>query len=224
MSPQLSIARLYANFDLPVVADVDCGQMCAPNNPSGKPFCCDICHAVPVAYTEEWEYLRCRTDLWLPWRGDECASTTPEEIADLRAQLPDDVLYLACAGPAHCQRSYRALSCREFPFFPYVTANYRFIGLSVEWQFERVCWVIQNLGRVDLAYRQAFVATFDAIFAVRDDIFESYAAISEEMRAEFMQRHRRIPILHRNGRNYLLSPRSERMQVADFSPKMSSMT
>ncbi len=209
----LSIARLYADFDLPVVADVDCGQMCAPNNPHGKPFCCDICHAVPVAYPEEWDYLHPRTDLWHVWRGDECDSTTPQEIADLRAQLPDDSLYLACLGPARCVRPYRALSCREFPFFPYVTADYRFVGLSIEWEFEQVCWVLQNLGQVSAAYRQAFVATFDAIFAARDDIFESYAAISEQMRAEFARRRRRIPILHRNGKNYLLSPGSERMRA-----------
>ena len=66
------IRALYAGFDTPVTA-LDCGQMCAPHNPSGKPFCCDICHAVPAAYESEWRALEPVTDLWHVWRGDECA-------------------------------------------------------------------------------------------------------------------------------------------------------
>ena len=46
------------------------------------------------------------------------------------------MLLLACQGPAHCQRPFRALSCRQFPFFPYITADDRFIGLAYEWEFE----------------------------------------------------------------------------------------
>jgi hypothetical protein len=209
-TPRLNLRALYDGFDAPVT-DFDCGQKCSPHNPSGKPFCCDICHAVPVAYRQEWDYLQRSTDLWHPWRGDECPAD-PTDPAELRTQTPDHLTLLACQGPALCQRAFRATSCRQFPFFPYITADDRFIGLAYEWSFEPVCWVISNLSAVTERYRAEFIATYDRLLADWPDEFESYAAISEEMRAEFAARRRRIPLLHRRGGYYLLSPRSERLQ------------
>lgn len=208
--PSLDIRQLYDGFDAPVTT-LDCGSRCAPFNPSGKPFCCDICHAVPVAYHPEWEYLQRSTELWHVWRGDECASE-PADPAELQQDTPEHLLLLACQGPAHCQRDYRAMSCRQFPFFPYITAGYRFLGLAYHWDFEPVCWVISHLGQVTARYRDEFIRTYDRLLAEWDEEMESYAALSEDLRAAFSARKRRIPLLHRNGGFYLLSPGSERLQ------------
>lgn len=210
LHPQIGMRQLYDQFDAPLVP-LDCGEMCASYNPSGKPFCCDICHAVPAAYHQEWGYLQSKTSLWHLWRGDECVSN-PEDPADLQAETPDSMVLLACLGPTQCQRQYRALSCRQFPFFPYVTADYRFLGLAYEWEFEDTCWVISNLARVTSAYRQEFIQTFDGLFSHWMAEMEGYAAKSEQMRAHFAMQKRRIPILHRNGGYYLLSPGSERLR------------
>jgi hypothetical protein len=205
--PALAVERLYASFSGPVTEE-DCGRHCAPFNPSGKPFCCDICQAVPAAYPAEWAYLRRRSDLWRPWRGDECS---PVDADALRADVPASMQLLACRGPVHCQREYRLLSCRQFPFFPYVTADGRFIGLTYEWQFAEVCWVISHLEAVRAGFRVDFVRVFDALLAAWPDEFENYATHSAEMRAYFRGLRRRIPILHRRGGLVLLSPGSERM-------------
>jgi hypothetical protein len=165
---------------------------------------------VPVAYRQEWEYLQVSTDLWHEWRGGECAAE-PQDPAELRAQTPDHMLLLACKGPAHCQREYRAVSCRQFPFFPYITADDRFIGLAYEWAFEPTCWVISNLDSVTETFRDEFVNFYDDLLYRWPDEFESYAGASEEMREAFASRKRRIPLLHRNGGYYLLSPISERL-------------
>jgi hypothetical protein len=209
----MDIRRLYDRFHTPITA-LDCGTKCAPHNPNGKPFCCDICSAVPAAYKPEWDYLRANTDLWHAWRGDECASE-PADPAGLLAETPDAMLLLACKGPAHCQRPFRALSCRQFPFFPYITSDYRFVGLAYEWEFEAVCWVISSLDQVSEVYRLEFIDTFDALFDRWPDEIESYAAHSEQMRAVFAARRRRIAMLHRRGGAYLLSPGSERMVRVD---------
>lgn len=210
-APLADIRALYDGFNAPV-CDFDCGQKCAPNNPSGKPFCCDICHAVPAAYQQEWTYLEGQTRLWHAWRGDECESGEKDERERLLAETPENMLLLACLGPTKCERPFRALSCRQFPFFPYVTADYRFIGLAYEWEFEQVCWVIHNLEAVTERYRSEFVQTHDRIFAYSQEIFENYHAHSQEMRAHFANLRRRIPLLHRNGGLYRLSPGSERME------------
>lgn len=220
--PRINFRHLYDCFDVPVT-EIDCGKMCAPHNPSGKPFCCDICHAVPVAYTNEWKFLEQGTDLWREWRGDKCAND-PGDPADLRAQTPAHMLLLACKGPDLCQRPFRSMSCRQFPFIPYISSNDRFLGLAYEWRFEEACWVVSNLSAVTDAFRQAFVRVYDDLLAVWPDEYESYVACSEEMREYFAEKKRRIPLLHRAGGFYLISPESERMarvnpdQFRQFGP------
>jgi hypothetical protein len=216
--PLEDIHGLYHRLDIGIIA-LDCGKKCAPYNPGGKPFCCDICHAVPAVYRREWEYLRKNTDLWHVWRGDECAHA--QEVDPLQEETPEGMVLLACKGPAHCQRNFRALSCRQFPFFPYVTEDYRFLGLAYEWEFEDRCWVISNLGRVSGAFRTRFLDLHEALFAQRQEVFESYALHSKRMRARYVKLHRRIPLLHRNGGCHLISPRSGRLQrvPADRLPR-----
>ncbi len=208
--PNLDVRKLYDNFNAPITG-ADCGLMCTPHNPTGKPFCCDICQAVPAVYQQEWEYLQARTDLWRPWRGDECVDNS-EDPAQLRAETPESMLLLACQGPAACQRAYRALSCRQFPFFPYVDSVLRFIGLAYDWEFESVCWVISRLADVSENYRKEFVRTYDQLFDRWPQEFHGYILRSEDMRAYFAAQKRRIPLIHRNGGYYLLSPASERMR------------
>jgi len=121
------------------------------------------------------------------------------------------MLLLACLGSKQCQRPYRAISCRQFPFFPDITSDYRFLGLAYAWEFEPTCWIISNLGKVTADCRQEFIRTFDDLFSQWMHEMESYAIRSEKMRSHFKAQKRRFPILHRNGGHYLLSPGSERL-------------
>ncbi len=155
--------------------------------------------------------MRQSTDLWHVWHGDECTDA-PQDPTELLVDTPDHMMLLACKGPAHCQRDFRAISCRQFPFFPYITSDLRFIGLSYEWEFEPICWVISHLEAVTEAYRSEFIQTYQALFAQWGDDLKGYAIKSEEMRDHFITIRRRIPILRRDGSYYMLSPRSERMQ------------
>ena len=206
--PLIDMRRLYDRFNASVTR-LDCGRKCSPFNSGGKPFCCDICHAVPAAHDEEWQFLRKSTDLWHSWSGNECTGSDDE--SSLMEETPEGMILLECKGPSLCQRSFRALSCRQFPFFPYVTDDYRFIGLAIEWEFEDRCWVISNLHRVEQSYRAQFIALHDALFAQRQDIFDNYAFHSERIRELFAMRRRRIPVLHRNGFDYLVSPMNGRL-------------
>jgi hypothetical protein len=167
-----------------------------------------------VVYKSEWEYLQSHTQLWHKWRGNEC----PEDPCDPMAlldQTPLHLFLLACKGPAFCEREYRATSCRQFPFFPYITSDFRFIGLTYDWEFESKCWVISQLDQVTQEYRQEFVSAFDALFSVWLEDLDSYALLSEETRDYYAVRNRRIPLLHRNGKYYLVSPKTEKLRKID---------
>jgi hypothetical protein len=105
-----------------------------------------------------------------------------------------------------------------------VTSDYRFLGLAYEWEFESKCWVISNLSSVKQEYRDESVRTYDQLFALFQDEFDNYAYHSEKLRAEFLRRRKRFPLLHRNGGVYLVSPRRERLlrvnpaQLPRFAP------
>jgi len=212
-TPLLDMRKFYNDFNAPTT-EFDCGQFCAPHNANRIPFCCDICHAVPAVYQQEWAYLLDHTDLWHEWRGDECASDQVDPQA-IRAETPAHLCLLACKGPAYCEREHRASSCRQFPFFPYITSDDRFIGLAYNWDFEDKCWVISHLDEVSDQYRKEFIDTYDQLLADWPDEYDSFYYLSEDMRAHFMKVRRRITIMHRNGGFYLVSPRSERMQKVD---------
>ena len=212
------IHAVYNAFNS-AITKLDCGNKCAPHNPNGVPFCCDICHAIPAAYTSEWNHLRKTTNLWHTYRGDECAASDSSQAGEVLADpsLPPGMISLACLGAKQCERPNRILSCRAFPFFPYISSDHRFLGLACEWEFESVCWVISNLGQVTKNYRGEFISTFDRLLATFDDVFESYEVHSQRLRAHFQSRKKRFPILHRNGHAYLVSPRNERIQKVDSS-------
>jgi len=206
---------LYNGFGSPITR-LDCGQKCSPYNENGIPFCCDTRHAVPTVYTEEWEYLCSNTDLWHLWQGE-----TDRETARLQAEKPDGQELVECQGHLHCQRQYRSLTCRAFPFFPYIDREGNFLGLSYYWAYEDRCWVISNLGVVSSEYLVEFVRTFERIFSDRPKEFENFKYHSMMMRRIFGRRHQAIPLLHRNGCFYKITPRNGRMRRVkeDLLPK-----
>jgi hypothetical protein len=211
--PRVDIRNWYDLFDTPVVP-FDCGKMCSPHNTNGKPFCCDICHAVPSVYHQEWAFLETNTDLWHLWRGDECEKN-PEDPTNLECETPDTMKLIACLGPEFCQRSFRSLSCRQFPFFPYITREYGFLGMAYNWEFEASCWVISNLGQVTSLFQQDFIQFYDEFFSTWPHELDHYAARSEEMRDIFISQKRSIPVIHRDGRMYLLRPINERLRSVE---------
>lgn len=203
------IRELYASFALPITK-VDCGQKCTPHNPSGKPFCCDICEAVPAAYESEWATVQVDSQLWHPYRGDECEASQLDDD-----EMPAGMIPLACLGHEHCERDNRLIACRQFPFFPYVSDDYEFLGLAYDVAFEEKCWVLSHLDQVTDAYRAEFVATFDKIFALFQDEFDGYALRSEILREHFAGKKREFAILLRDGGFGMVNPLSGGVRLVE---------
>ncbi len=208
LQPEI-IENIYAQFDAPITT-FDCGSKCSPYNERGVPFCCDTLHAVPTAYQEEWQYLQEHTDLWHLWLDDD-----QEETARLRAETPDAMLLIECLGQKHCQRNYRSLTCRAFPFFPYIDSSKRFLGLSYYWEYEERCWVISQLDVVTPAYRDQFVGAYDHIFTIEPEELENFGYHSQVMRQKFIEFQRLIPLIHRDGNTYQINPEDEDLNPVD---------
>jgi hypothetical protein len=199
-------AAVYEHFQAPIAA-LNCGEKCAPYNEHGVPFCCDTKHAVPTAYQAEWNYLKGNTDLWHLWHSDD-----PAESQQLQAQTPTGQVLIACQGYERCQRGFRSITCRSFPFFPYIDREGRFIGMSYYWDYEDRCWVISNLRIVSKQYRVEFIAAYDELFRRMPEELDNFQYHSAMMRRIFSRRKRAIPLLHRNGDVYKITPRNGRMR------------
>ncbi len=199
-------ASLYQQFHSPIT-ELNCGDKCAPYNERGAPFCCDTQHAVPTAYESEWVYLQNNTNLWHQWQSE-----SPSDAENILRDTPPGQVLIECLGHLSCQRDFRSITCRAFPFFPYITRQDEFIGLAYYWEYEDRCWIISNLTAVTTGYRSEFVAAYDKIFEHFPQEKKNFRYYSGLTRRVYGRKHRAIPVLHRNGYTYKITPRNGRMR------------
>jgi hypothetical protein len=200
------IIRIYSEFTAPLCKQ-DCGKRCAPHNEGGHPFCCDTRHAVPTAYATEWEYLKSETGLWHLWQGENRAET-----ARLEGETPAGLRLIECLGSDHCQRDYRSITCRAFPFFPYIDSCGVFLGMTYYHEYRDRCWIISHLEEVTQEFQTQFIRAYEYLFARMPVEKENFSAHSAEIRRVYSQSRRRIHILHRDGKTYAISPHSEKIE------------
>jgi hypothetical protein len=122
------------------------------------------------------------------------------------------MVLMECLGPKQCQRNFRALTCRQFPFFPYIDSQGNLLGLSYYWEYENECWIINHLEVVTSKYIEQFIEAFEFIFTQMPQEFENYKTHSEVTRDEMIDMKRALPLLHRNGKAYKVTPSNERMR------------
>lgn len=209
---------LYKGFYSPITR-IDCGSKCAPYNEKAVPFCCDTRHAVPTANDAEWNYLQSNTDLWNLWEvADE------KETARLRSKTPAGHVLIECKGHLHCQRQFRSLTCRSFPFFPYFDKTGNFLGLSYYWEYEERCWVISHLDQILPIFVKEFIQTYYSIFESKPEERASFHYHSAVMRRIFGRKHRAIPLIDSQGQFYKITPHNGRKrrihseQLPKFGP------
>jgi len=192
----------YQIFSRPL-SNIDCGEKCGPFNDYGVPVCCDINLIIPSAFIEEWEYLKDKTDLWLPW-----GSSNPID-ASLENDLQDGQILLKCQGYQYCQRSFRTLTCRAFPFFPYLDSRGNFLGLVYFQDYREQCWIISNLSVVTTDYKTEFCQAFELLFKQYPESKESYSQYSSYIREKNSLSGDKIILLDFEGNVFLVDSVSE---------------
>ncbi len=190
---------LYAGLEASITR-YDCGKQCAPLSETGDPYCCTTQHTIPVVFYDEWQYLERKTELWQRYAPQD--KTRQNLVADAGAGM----VAVECKGWDACEREYRSLACRTFPFYPYVNKAGEFLGLSYYWAYEERCWVISHLELVTPEYLQQFVAVYTQLFAEMPDEHAAYRQYSATARRVFSRWKRQIPLLHRNGNSYAVHP------------------
>jgi hypothetical protein len=200
---------LHNSLAMPL-CEIDCGKKCGPFNDYGVPICCDIHQVIPAAFEEEWEYLHENTDLWMPW------TNTGEFNQELEEELQDGQVLLECKGHYECQRDFRTLTCRAFPFYPYLNSRSEFLGMAYYPEFRFACWIISNLEVVSLSYKVAFQRTFQRLFEVLPEYHQKQADFSDFMRAKAAEENEQIILLTFSGDVLSIDPGTERENQVEF--------
>jgi len=201
---------LYQVFSRPL-SEIDCGEKCGPFNEYGVPVCCDINLIVPSAYKEEWNFLKDNTVLWQPWSSSDFID------ADLEDNIQEGQVLLKCLGYQHCQRPFRTMTCRAFPFFPYFDSRGNFNGLVYFQEYRELCWIISNLSVVTAAYKADFQKAFAMLFEQYPESRQSYSQFSSYVREESVRSGDKIILLDFEDNVFLLDPDSEVLEQVDFS-------
>lgn len=208
---QLDIPLLFQLFSSSIT-EVDCGEKCSVYNANHIPFCCDIRCVVPSAYPCEWEHLKNHTELWRTLEKNG-------RYKEIINKLPENQVPLICLGYQKCQRNFRTLSCRSFPFFPYIDHQGKFIGLSYYWEYQDRCWIINHLSSVTPRFRDEFVAAYQYILERSLQEYANFRHQSIIMRRVFGRMKRAIPLISREPGSqlkfYKITPRSGRMRRVD---------
>lgn len=202
--------ELYRGFSLPL-SDIDCGEKCGPYNDYGVPVCCDIKLLVPTVYDLEWLYLQKETNLWRPWQGDW----------DLKDEVQEGQVLVECLGYQNCQRPFRSLTCRAFPFYPYLDSAGIFAGLAYYHEYQEECWIISNLSTVSQAYKLEFKLAFEKIFQSYPESRQNYYQYSQYMREEAANRGDQIVLLNFTKSVFFADPETEELQQVDFNDLLS---
>jgi hypothetical protein len=167
---------------------------------------------IPSAYQDEWDYLREESKLWRPWRG-----TTQIEAEKLNEDLQDGQVLIQCLGYKDCQRDFRTITCRAFPFYPYLTSSEEFIALAYYQDFRKECWIINNLGVVSLQYKQEFHTVYKRLFDLFPETKTAYLDFSSFMRQNSANNKEDLVALGFAGELFLIDPTTEEVRSGQYS-------
>jgi len=202
--------ELYKIFSCPIT-DLDCGQKCGPYNEYGVPVCCDIKQVIPSAFQEEWTYLRDNCDLWSPWREAD-----RKDQDELMNDLQEGQVLIQCLGYLECQRPFRSITCRAFPFFPYLDRSGEFIGLVYYREFREECWIISNLALVNQEFKLEFQMAYKRLFELYPDTRSNYLAYSAYMRETSASAEEDLVVLGFSGELFFIDPYTEKLVKGQY--------
>ncbi|MEJ2448799.1 MAG: hypothetical protein P8Y37_12790, partial [Anaerolineales bacterium] len=116
-----------------------------------------------------------------------------------------------------CKRPYRTLTCRAFPFYPYLSSQGVFSGLAYYSDFRKDCWIISNLSVVSRQYKAAFQKTFEKLFVLFPESRINYQDYSQYVRDQAALRDESVVVLDFETGVRLIDPDTEDTASVDFA-------
>ena len=191
MLTEKDFAFIYRNFDSTPVR-FDCGKICAPKN-DGIPFCCDTGWLIPCTYKREFSYLIKRTDLWKRFRPKTKHEKRIIEETD------KNTVFGQCLGHDRCDRKYRSVSCRIFPFEPYLDLEGNFLGMVYSYRLGNKCPLVDRPKIVSKKFISDQITMWNYIFERDAAEIEVYREESINVRRYLSRKKKPIYIFTPEG-------------------------
>ncbi|MFP6871011.1 MAG: hypothetical protein VCE91_17080 [Nitrospinota bacterium] len=183
---------LYREFQS-APATFDCGKKCAPFN-DGEPFCCDTGWVVPIAFKDEWKYLEKKTNLWHEFRPRN------SDEFDLIDEIDEDEsVFIECKGVKYCERENRSISCRTFPFEPYLDTRGNLLGLVYNRVIEDKCYLVDRPQIVTKEFVRQYMRFIEKFFKMLPSEKELYMEQSRIYRNLMSRRKKPLVVLTEKG-------------------------
>ena len=115
------LKQLYRLLSVPMT-DFDCGKDCAPQN-NGVPYCCDQDKVTPVLFKDEYRWHRTQRGFW---RKMPVKTKSDRKLVEESCSYN---VFAVCPGVQKCRRTVRSLTCRLFPFEPFLDSTGTVQGL-----------------------------------------------------------------------------------------------
>jgi hypothetical protein len=177
------LKRFYRLLSVPMT-DFDCGSKCAPDN-DGVPYCCDREQVTPVLFRDEYRWHREQGTFW-----KKMPIKTKQEKKLVEETCTYNVFSL-CPGVKNCRRTLRSLSCRMFPFEPFLDKKGSVIGLVYQDGDNERCPLI---GKSRRFYNQAYISNAIRVWQELVDTFP------EEKEMYLRESRRRKRLATRTGK------------------------
>jgi len=182
---------VYSNFP-GTPTTYDCGEKCRHDN-GGIPCCCDREYAVPIIYTSERDWLLKHSTLWHRFRAkDECEK---EIVKD----LDDDNVPATCQGVKKCEREWRSICCRIFPYYPYFDDGENIVGLIYNDVLGDKCWLHDRPEDVNKEYVIQSMEVWELIFIKIPTEMVQFVDHSKQVRRTYSRKGKPILIITPDG-------------------------
>ena len=174
------------------VTNFDCGAICSKKN-DGVPICCEVNVVIPVLYTHEFKYVSARCDLWREF--------VPEDKSDQNMIDDcgyDDVMVL-CKGHKGCNRDYRSFVCRTFPFYPFISEEGVFMGMTYNYDFDGKCVLVNDHEAINKEYIRQFIEAWNYLFDIDEMEFEAHYDLCRDIEKKRKRERKPLHIINLEG-------------------------
>jgi len=191
MLTERDIAYIYRQFDSNPT-HFDCGKLCAPDN-DGVPYCCDSDWLIPVMYKYEYTYLKKKSNLWKRFKPK---TKHEQNIVD---ETDNNTVFGDCLGHENCDRRFRSVCCRIFPFEPYLDLDGNLLGLTYSYRLDGECPILFKPDLVSKKFISDQIKMWKYIFRKEPGEIEVYREQSIQIRRYCSRKERPLYILTPKG-------------------------
>lgn len=157
---------IYKNFIEPPLS-IDCGKLCREQ--TGFPLCCS--KIIPVLYISEFLHLSSETEIWIKAENENLVDKKFHSMIRQGIEM-----VIPCNYPGFvCQREIRPISCRTFPFLPFINNIGKVTGLYLRSDFH--CPLYLHLELINKEFIRQSAWYWEFLFSKSIREFENYKSL-----------------------------------------------